>query len=132
MKLARGFLIFNGLIFGSYGIQCLLDPAVVSELTGMQLSTNTAIIEVRAMYGGLQLTMGLYLLYCAMQIVRVSQGLLVAIFIFAGMAGARSFGLAIDGGDSGYNIAATAYESICGVIAVFLLQKSHQTTTAGT
>ena len=127
MNFARGFLILNGLMFGGYGIYCLLDPTLVTELTGMVLSSNTAIIEARAMYGGLQLTMGLYLLYCAMQTLRVSQGLLVTIFIFAGLAGARSFGLAIDGGESNYNVAAAIYESICGVIAVFLLQKNHQT-----
>ena len=133
MKFARGFLIWNGLMFGGYGIYCLLDPSLVSELAEIQLNTNTAIIEARSMYGGLQLTIGLYLVYCALQTARVSQGLLVAIFIFAGLAGARSFGLAIDGGDSNYNVIAAVYESICGVIAVYLLQKNYQEpTTAGT
>ena len=129
MTLARAFLIFNGIVFGSYGVLCLFDPATVTEFTDMQLPTITATIEARAMYGGLQLTMGLFLLYCARQAMLVSQGLMVAIFIFAGLAGARAFGLAIDGGDSNYNIAATAYESVCGVIAVFLLKKHNQSVT---
>ncbi len=132
MTLARAFLIFNGIVFGSYGVLCLVDPSTVTDFTDMQLPTITATIEARAMYGGLQLTMGLLLLYCARQTPLIAHGLVVAIFIFAGLAGARAIGLAIDGGDSNYNLAATAYESICGVIAVLLLRNAGQSSTPDT
>ena len=46
----------------------------------MGIEQPTARIEIIAMYGGLQFTMGLYLFYCALQPSRASQGLLLAVF----------------------------------------------------
>ena len=128
MKLARGFLLLTGLIFIGYGLYCLFNPMILNQYTGMGLSAPTALIEVRAMYGGLQCSMGLYLFYCGLQLPRVSQGLLVSVFFFAGLAGARAYGLTVDGGDNGYNFAAVIYEAISGLIALALLQLSGQPT----
>jgi hypothetical protein len=124
MKFARGFLVFSGAAFLFYGLYCLFNPQLLTEYTGMGLSDATAMIEVRAMYGGLQTSMGLFLIYSALHVSRVSNGLLVALFIFVGLAGARAFGMAIDGGDNGYNFIAVTFESICGVICLVLLQRS--------
>ncbi len=122
MKLARGFLILTGLIFAGFGLYCLFNPLVLNHYTGMGLSDATALIEVRAMYGGLQFTMGLYLLYCALQQSRVSQGLVLSVFILAGLAGARAYGVTVDAGDNGYNFIAIIYEAGSGLIALLLLQ----------
>ena len=130
MKLARIYLVITGVIFTGFGLYCLLDPLFLSEATGLILSTPTSTIEVIAMYGGLQTTMGLYLLYCSLQQNRVAQALLVSVFIFAGVAGARAYGLATHSGDTGYNFMAAIYEIISGLIALWLLQtrttRSHE------
>ncbi|WP_101756855.1 DUF4345 family protein [Oceanicoccus sp. KOV_DT_Chl] len=128
MMLARGFLLVIGVIFTLYGLYCLFNPMILNEYTGMGLGDGTALIEVRAMYGGLQCTMGLYLLFCCSQIARVPQGLLVSIFIFAGLAGARAYGLTVDSGDNGYNFAAIIFESVSGVLALLLLQLGQKQT----
>ncbi len=124
MKLARGFLILTGIIFTGYGLYCIFNPMILNEYTGMGLADATALIEVRAMYGGLQCSLGLYLLFSGLQQTRAAQGLLVAVFMFAGLAGARAYGLTVDSGDNGYNFAAVIYESLSGVIALVLLQTS--------
>lgn len=126
MKLGHGFLAITGLIFTAYGLYCLFNPMIINQYTGMGLSDSTALIEVRAMYGGLQFTMGLYLLMCALDSAKVIQGLSVAIFMFAGLAGARAYGLSIDSGDNGYNFAATIYEVVSGIIAVTALQMANR------
>lgn len=128
--LPRAFLIITGLIFTLYGAYCLLNPMIINEYTGMGLADNTALIEVRAMYGGLQLTAGLYLLFCSMQANRFREALLVSVFVFAGLAGARAFGLAIDGGDNGYNFGAVIYESISGLLALVCLKLANKQSSS--
>ena len=123
MKTAKGFLLCIGLLFLSYGIYCLINPNLLHDLTGMILSDNTALIEVRAMYGGLQITTGIYLIYCALNSQCVPQALILCVFMFAGLAGARAFGLTIDGGDNGYNFSAAIFEAISGIIALALLKQ---------
>ncbi len=123
MKLARCFLLITGIVFAGFGLYCFFDPMLLSRATGMGLSTPTAIIEAKAMYGGLQFSMGLYLVYSSFQIHRVSQALLVLVFLFAGLAGARAYGLAVDAGDNGYNFIAVIYEICSGLIALALLQR---------
>lgn len=125
MKLARVYLMITGVIVTGFGLYCLLDPLLMSEATGMGLSTPTSVIEVIAMYGGLQIAMGLYFIYCSLHINRIPQALLVSVFIFAGVAGARSYGLAIHSGDNGYNFMAVIYEIVSGLIALWLLQTSN-------
>lgn len=122
MTIARVFLILNGLILAGYGIYCTFNPMALAEFAGFGLDNNTAIIEVRAMYGGLEFAIGLLFILCGVRKDMIATGLLVTFFVFAGLAGARAYGLVVDGGDNGYNFAAIIYESICGLLAVALLQ----------
>ena len=122
MTIARAFLILNGLVLAGYGIYCTFNPMALAELAGFGLDNNTAIIEVRAMYGGLEFTIGLLFILCGIRKDMMATGLLVTFFVFAGLAGARAYGLVVDGGDNGYNFAAVIYETICGLLAVILLQ----------
>ena len=122
MTIARIFLILNGLVLAAYGIYCTFNPIALSEFTGMGLESNTALIEVRAMYGGLEFTIGLYFLLCGLRKEMTLNGLLVSLFVFAGLAGARAYGMVVDGGDNGYNFGAVIYEASCGLLSLLLLQ----------
>lgn len=122
-NLARGYLVLTGLIFILYGGYCLIYPQALTDATGMGLGDNTAIIEVRAMYGGLQMSMGLFLVYSSLKLSTVSNGLLVLIFIYGGLAIPRAAGLVIDGGDNGYNFMVTIFEAVNTVIGILLLLK---------
>ena len=128
MNLARGFLILTGLILLGYGIFCLFNPMILSQYTGMGLTEPTALIEVRAMYGGLQCSVGLLFIYNGLHAGRTTEGLLLSVFIFAGLAGARAYGMTVDAGDNGYNFAAAIYEASSGLISLVLLQLSTRTT----
>lgn len=122
MTIARAFLILNGLILALYGIYCTFNPMALAEFASFGLDNNTAIIEVRAMYGGLEFTIGLLFIICGLRRDMIATGLLVTFFVYAGLAGGRAYGLVVDGGDNGYNFAAVIYESICGLLSVILLQ----------
>ena len=119
MLLARSFLIFTGLVFAVYGAFCIISPQFVADTTGMHAS-DVAITEIRAMYGGLELALGIFLLYCLRNEKEVETGILLMIFCFAGLATTRAIGLFETGGDS-YNNSAFAYEFISFMMSIFAL-----------
>jgi hypothetical protein len=55
--------------------------------------------------------------------------LLVSFFVFAGLAGARAYGMTVDGGDNGYNFSAVIYEACCGLLSVVFLQLMNKHTS---
>src|SRR3972149_52498 len=75
MLFARLILIVTGLAFASYGFACLVSPPLVAQYSGMELPTVSAITEVVAMYGGLQLGVGLLFIVCAAHPTRLTLGL---------------------------------------------------------
>ena len=121
MTLARIFLILSGLVLTIYGFYCLFNPWALQELTSMVLTNATAITEVRAMYGGLEVTIGLYLIICGSKQSMIMQGLLLVAFCFVGLSSARAFGICIDNDSSTYNLSALIYEFSSALIASFLL-----------
>ena len=128
------FLRFIGVVFASYGAYLCFDPNYLIELLEIGDSVP-AKVEVRAMYGGLQLGVGLLLLWGA-QRSAIEQKMACAVLIacFAGLAGGRAVGLLLDGQDS-YNLAALIFESASLLISVYLysrLSRELAASTAGT
>lgn len=117
---ARVFLALNGLLLAGYGAWCLLNPLVLQDYAGFVLETPSAITEVRAMYGGLQLTVGLLFLWCGFQTSVLRLGLVVSAVVFLGLAPARLAGIALLGADD-YNLSAVIYEGICLALSLWLL-----------
>ncbi|MEH6568351.1 MAG: DUF4345 family protein [Halioglobus sp.] len=116
------FLRFTGVVFASYGAYLCFNPQFLVDLLEIGASIP-AKVEVRAMYGGLQLGIGLFLLWGA-QRAPIQQQIACAAMIacFAGLAGGRGVGMLIDGGDS-YNLPALIYETASLLISVFLYYK---------
>ena len=125
------FLRFIGVIFASYGAYLCFDPNYLIELLQMGDSVP-AKVEVRAMYGGLQLGIGLLLLWGA-QRSAIQQQMAYAVMIacFAGLAGGRVVGLLLDGQD-GYNLAAFIFESASLLASVYLYSRLSRELAAST
>jgi hypothetical protein len=76
------------------------------------------------MYGGLQAAIGAL---AALAVVRgglVRTALLTLFFLTAGLASARIFGVALDGGLSSYTATALAFEIPSALIAWWLLRRA--------
>jgi Domain of unknown function (DUF4345) len=127
MLMSRTLLMLTGLSIAAYGVYCLFYPHILQDLAYITLNNQTAITEVRAMYGGFEFTIGLYLFICGLRRSMVEQGLTLMVFSFAGLAGARAFGISVDNDDSIYNLAAVIHESASAVIAFILLRKLAET-----
>jgi len=120
--LEKGFLVFCGLFWVSYGILCLFWPDTVAGFIGYEFVSADAIIEVVSMYGGLELGLGCMFLYCAMKPELIQTGLLLVIFTIGALALTRTLGYFFHGGEvTVYTYGGIFYEGLSGFIALLLL-----------
>ena len=77
------------------GVGCLVAPAAFAQQAEFS-TTPSALAEIRAFYGGLQLGIGLYLVWCLRLPDRTFQGLLLGGLAVGGAGIARTFGILFD------------------------------------
>lgn len=111
LALAAGVYLLAGAAF-------LIAPDALFALLGQPLATPAARVDVRAVYGGLQLGVGACLAVAARRPAWVRPGLGLAAAGFGGLAAARIVGVAIDGIDrpviAALLVAECAGALICG------------------
>ena len=71
------------------GIACLIDPIAMLAPIGVEAVDNRGVVELRAMYGGLEFGFGLFLAWCAMEKTRARVGLTAATLQIGGLGFAR-------------------------------------------
>src|SRR5262245_35155003 len=86
------------LVFGVFGVLFLFNPVGWAGSVDLGVTTATARTEIRAMYGGFELGIAAFLIWCAMDPARVRTGLMASGLMFAGVALGRAFSLATDPG----------------------------------
>lgn len=85
-------------LFVIFGIGFIIAPGFISMLiTGGMPSTPSAIIDMRATYGGMALGIGLFFGFCARQSDKIHIGLIAALSSLSGIASARLIGILVDG-----------------------------------
>lgn len=65
LMLAMIFLIVNGVLYLALGIWCAALPGTTSQAVGFNLASNGGKSEFITVYGGLEVSMGLFFLFCA-------------------------------------------------------------------
>ena len=63
--LEKSFLIFNGALYLALGIWCAALTSQTSQAVGFNLASNGGKSEFITVYGGLEVSMGLFFLFCA-------------------------------------------------------------------
>lgn len=94
MDRPRAILIANALAFLSFGVAFTLAPAPLFTILDLDASAPAARSDLRAVYGGLELGLALFLLRCARD--RVALGLEVASWAMGGLLAVRLLSLPID------------------------------------
>lgn len=117
MVFAKVLLGLNSLAFLGYGLVCLFMPELPASSAGMELPNVSATNEVVAMYGGLQIGIGVLLLYCMLRNELVESGLLLMALLIGSLAVARALGMIIHG-PSEYNIGALGFEATTTVLSL--------------
>ena len=111
--IARLFLGLQVLLFIPHGLYCLVNPGMLAGAAGVAATSVTGTIELQAMYGGLQVSVGVLCLLGLLRKDLEQVALTTLLFLFAGLAVVRvSLGL-MHGDFSGYTVFAMAYETFC-------------------
>jgi len=118
--LIKIYLGFVGLMFVGYGLYCLVAPGALAEAAGVVGSTTTGTTELRAMYGGLQVGAGLLATLALFRASLVRPAVVSLAFLLLGLFTARTLGVLLDGGITGYTVFALVFESCSGALAAWL------------
>ena len=115
----RVVLFANALVWLPYGLLCLLRPSTLSDVAALGLASPTALVEVQAMYGGLEVAIGVLALWGALRPRSAETALWCLLVLYAGLVGGRAFGLVTSGDRSGYNLGAIAFELMGALTAAW-------------
>lgn len=124
-RLPQVLVILSALAFGGLGIVFLADPA---RLAGtVELGTSPfQTIELRAMYGGLELGVAVFLLWCAAAPQRVGLGLWFSLFAYGGLALGRLSGILLSGVEGGPHWGLVAVETVAIALSILGLRIQSQ------
>lgn len=118
-KLAKILLWVSALTFVGYGLLCAIRPELAAGFAGLGLTNADARIEMGAMYGGLQIGIGLFCVLAAVDGRYRLPGLIVLALLVGGLATMRSYGLASATDPvTLYTTGAVSFELLITVIAL--------------
>ena len=123
MKFSQTVLLLNAVMFLLVGFAYLAFPVFFSELLmGVRPPTTTALIEMRATYGGLSLGVGLVLGGMARRTETVRAGLAASLVVLGSVLLGRVVGIMADGSPNWQTVFILLTESgYFGVIVVALV-----------
>jgi hypothetical protein len=107
----------------------LVAPSLFAQQAGRILATPSALTEIRAFYGGLQLGIGLFLLGCLRTPSRTSQGLLLVGLAVGGAGLARIFGMLVDAAATSHHLVNLGIEVVTVVLVAIALARIRRRPT---
>jgi Domain of unknown function (DUF4345) len=117
----RIFLILLALATLNIAVQAMLDPQTIFDNVQVQLGNLTARNSVRALYGGVNLSFGLFWLYAAFR--QQSVGLTLALLYTGGFAIGRLMSIVLDGMPGAFAMQWMATETVFAVLSAWLLSR---------
>lgn len=120
----RVFLGLVALVWLPYGLLCFFQPGFLAGAAGVTSTSATGSTELRAMYGGLQVAIGVLALAGALRPPAAAPALRVLALLCAGLGAARLAGAVLDGAFSSYTVAGLAFELGSVAACVVLLQRA--------
>ncbi len=118
---SRIVLAASGVVFVGFGVAFLLWPSRMALRVGIPLVTMTGTTDVRAIYGGMEIGFGAFMLIASARRAWVLPGLVAALCALAAMALSRALGIALDGGPDPLTSALLASEVSGAAITLLAL-----------
>ena len=125
--MSRAFLYVCGLLYLGFGLWVLLSPEGGLAYLETELVHVNALSDLRGSHGGLNVAVGLFLLYAAGQAAWHREGLLLAGLLNLGYFGGRVVALASDGMPEGIVPAVMVLEGVILVLAFVLASRARPT-----
>lgn len=127
MRAAKIYLVLMGLMSVVFGVLYLVSPATFTDPMGFGILAPSALTDVRATYGGLQIGMGIFMFWCCMGTGRLYTGMFFALVSVASIAICRAIGLVIDGDAIDVLKMTLAFEAVLGVVSLVLFLRTPKT-----
>jgi cytochrome c biogenesis protein CcdA len=128
MKYLNSIVIaIAGLGFVGFGASCLFWPDAVLSGVGIVTTSTEAQVEIRAMYGGLELGLGLLLLNC-FKPERQHFGVLLSLASYGGLALARLLSMLMLGTSTPFLLFALLWEAVIAALALQALRNQTPST----
>ena len=109
MSLDRVVLALSSAFVLLAGVACIVAPASFAQQAGLSAAPS-ALTEIRAFYGGLQVGIGCFLIWCIRQRTLTFAGLLLVAFAVGGAGIGRVLGMLIDQAPTAFHLANLAVE----------------------
>lgn len=113
-------LVLSALAWAGFGLMLFIAPERLDGV-GLDVLSADARIEVRGFYGGLELGIGAFTLWCAFAAERFRPGLMLTAMSLGGLAAGRLVGIAIEGGGGALLWMFAAVEACACLAALFAL-----------
>ncbi len=122
-RFTQVFLWSCGVAFVLIGANTFLDPLRAMAPLELNVNTVSALNELRATYGGMQIGIGLFLMAGARWAVLTRPVLLAQALMLGGLAAGRLVGMALDGLPNGFVQGLLVLETAITVLSVALYQR---------
>lgn len=124
MKFPTSLLWLNSVLFAVFGSSFIAAPELFAKvITGAIPGTSSALIDMRATYGGMGLGIGLFFGFCARRPATVELGLYASLFVLGTTAIARLAGFAADGAPNVFMLLLVSAELLFVVLIVAALRQ---------
>ena len=123
---ARIFLGLFGLVAMPFGILSFINPGFLDAFAGVAATSTTGTVELRAMYGGMQMAFGVLALLGALRPAFTRTALLATAILCAGLGSSRLLGAIAASEVSPYTRGGLVFELGSTGIAAFLLRRIPQ------
>lgn len=130
MTFARTLVWINCALFIAFGLGFTFAPALLaSVVSGAEPATPSAVIDMRATYGGMALGLATLFWLCARDEQGVSIGIRGVLGVMVFLALSRLLGIVIDGSPNAFMVLLLAAEVVMAVLAVVALRQHTPVTS---
>ena len=119
------FVRLMAVTFALFGVAFVFFPApLLLETVGEVPVSSSALIDLRATYGGISIAVAIMLFMLAASPQTLKMGVLASTVLMVSMASGRTVGILVDGNANGYMLLYLGLEVLAALIGALLLART--------
>jgi hypothetical protein len=130
MSFDRGVLAVAAAVVFLAGVACVASPASFGQQAGLA-ATPSGLTEIRAFYGGLQIGLGCFLIWCVRRQTLIRAGLLLVGFTVGAIGAFRVLGMLVDRAPTTYHAANLVVEVVTVAVVAVALARNQRLAHGG-